>query len=325
MADILSQDEVDLLLSAVSEGDVDAAPEGQKEVQQKASVYDFRRPNRVSKEQYRGLQGLFEAYAREVGIALPGYLRTATRVDLTAIDQLTYDEFMLSVSRPTSLTVISMEPFNGTLVMELSPSLVFPIVDRLLGGPGALLEELRNLTEIEQRIVQKIVYLALNCWERSWSHVTELKFKIVAQESDPLLCQIVPGSEMVILVAFEIHLGEVAGTMNMCIPLVNFGPLLEKLSAQLSYSTRLSREAAAINRALIERVLMRTTLPVTAYLGGSKLSVRDLLSLRKGDILQLDNLVSGYAAVNAGDKKKFYAKPGRVGDKSAVQIVSCIE
>ena len=325
MADILSQDEVDLLLNAVSEGEVSAVPEGQKEVQQKASAYDFRRPNRVSKEQYRGLQGLFEAFARELGIAFPGYLRTVTRVDLTAIDQLTYDEFMLSVSRPTSLTVVSMEPFSGTLVIELSPSLVFPIVDRLLGGPGSILEEPRNLTEIEQRIVQKIIYLSLGCWERSWTHVAELKLKIVAQESDPLLCQIVPGSEMVILVAFEIHLGEVTGTMNLCIPLVNFGSLLDKLSAQLSYSTRLSKADAARTRTLIERVLMRTPLLVTAYLGGSKLSVRELLSLQEGDILQLDNLVSGYASVNAGNRKKFYAKPGRVGDKSAVQIVSCIE
>jgi flagellar motor switch protein FliM len=116
VADILSQDEVDLLLSAVSEGDV-GAPVGEKEVQRKTSVYDFRRPNRVSKEQYRGLQGLFEAFGREFSITLPGYLRTVTRVDLTAIDQITYDEFMLSVSRPTSLTVISIEPFGGSAVV----------------------------------------------------------------------------------------------------------------------------------------------------------------------------------------------------------------
>ncbi len=325
MADILSQDEVDLLLSAVSEGDIGTAAIGQKEVKHKTSVYDFRRPNRVSKEQYRGLQGLFEAFGREFGIALPGYLRTVTRVDLTAIDQLTYDEFMLSISRPTSLTVVSMEPFDGTAVIELSPSLVFPIVDRLLGGPGAVLDEPRNLTEIEQRIVQKVIYLALGCWERSWSHVVQLKSKIVAQESDPLLCQIVPGSEMVILVAFEVHLGEIAGTMNICIPLVNIGPLLEKLSAQLSYSSRLSKDAAVRTRALVEQVLRPATLPVTAYLGGSRLSVRELLSLQKGDILQLDNLVSSYATVNVGNRKKFYAKPGRVGDKSAVQIMSCIQ
>jgi len=325
VADILTQDEVDLLLSAVSEGEVGVAPVGRKEVERKTSAYDFRRPNRISKEQYRGLQGLFEAFGREFGITLPGYLRTVTRVDLTAIDQITYDEFMLSVSRPTCLTVISMEPFSGSAIIELSPSLVFPIVDRLLGGPGAILEEARDLTEIEQRLIQKIIYMALGCWQRSWSHVAELKFKIVAQENDPLIVQIVPGSEMVILVGFEVHLGEVAGTMNVCIPLINIGPLLEKLSAQLSYSSRLPREVAAKTRTQVKRRLARARVAVTAYLGGSRLSVRELLSLREGDILQLDNPVSGYVAVRVGDRHKFYAKPGRVGDKSAVQIVSYVE
>ena len=325
MADILTQDEVDLLLSAVSEGDVGARPVGEKEAQRKTSVYDFRRPNRVSKEQYRGLQGLFEAFGREFSITLPGYLRTVTRVDLTAIDQITYDEFMLSVSRPTSLTIVSMEPFSGSGIIELSPSLVFPVLDRLLGGPGAVLEKPRNLTEIEQRIIQKVIYMALSCWERSWAHVAELKFKILAQESDPLIVQIVPGSEMVILVGFELHIGEVAGTMNVCIPLMNIGPLLEKLSAQLSYSSKLPRDVAAKTRAQVQDVLTRVTVPVTADLGASRLFVRELLSLQEGDILQLDNPVSGYASVRVGDKQKFYAKPGRVGDESAVQIVSSTE
>jgi len=325
VADILTQDEVDLLLSAVSEGEVEAASVGEKEVHRKTSVYDFRRPNRVSKEQYRGLQGLFEAFGREFGITLPGYLRTVTRIDLTAIDQITYDEFMLSVSRPTSLTVVSIEPFGGSAVIELSPSLVFPIVDRLLGGPGAVLEKPRNLTEIEQRIVQRVIYMALACWERSWAHVAELKLNIIAQESEPLLVQIVPGSEMVILVGFEVHIGEVAGTMNVCIPLMNIGTLLEKLSAQLSYSSKLPRDVAIKTRAQVRDILARVTVPVTAHLGTARLHVRELLSLREGDILQLDNLVSGYAGVKVGNRQKFYAKPGRVGDESAVQIVSCIE
>ena len=325
MADILTQEEVDLLLSAVSEGEIGVASAAQREVQRKTAVYDFRRPNRVSKEQYRGLQGLFEAFGREFGMTLPGYLRTVTRVELAAIDQITYDEFMLSVSRPTSLSVVSMEPFNGNAIIELSPSLVFPIVDRLLGGPGTVLEQPRDLTEIEQRIVQKVVYMALNCWERSWSHVVELKFKIVAQESDPLIVQIVPGSEMVILVAFEVHLSDVVGRMTVCIPLVNIGPLLEKLGAQRSYASRLPRELAAKTRTQVERVVIHAPVSVTACLGGSKLSIRELLTLRQGDVLQLENPVSGYVIVNVANRKKFYAKPGRVGDKSAVQIVSNID
>ena len=168
MADILSQDEVDLLLNAVSKGEVEApAPEPRGFAdRQDIMHYDFRRPERVSKEQLKGLQSLFEAFARELSIMLPPFLRQIVRADLVSIDQLTYDEFILSVARPTALSIINMAPLEGNAVIELSPSIVFPIVDRILGGKGVALPKPRELTEIENRIIHRVMLMILDSLRR---------------------------------------------------------------------------------------------------------------------------------------------------------------
>lgn len=169
MADILSQEEVNLLLNAVSDGEIaDAPKEERPQAQLHLTAYDFRRPERVSKEQLKGLQSLFEAFAREASIIFPSFLRTVVRIDLTSMDQLTYDEFILSVSRPTALSVVNMSPLEGNAVVEMSPSMVFPIIDRVLGGKGMTLPEARELTEIENRIMQRITMMMLDSLSRAW-------------------------------------------------------------------------------------------------------------------------------------------------------------
>ncbi len=325
MADILSQDEVDMLLSAVSEGEIDAAAGAEADAEAVpspvAATYDFRRPERVSKEQLRGLQGLFEAFARELSVALPGYLRTSTRVELVCIDQLTYDEFVLSVSRPTSLNIVDMNPLPGNSIVEVSLALAFPVIDRLLGGKGAAVEEMRPLTEIEQKILGRLLKLILDSMSRAWSNIVKFNMKAIAHESDPLIVQIVTGSEMVILVAFEAQVGDTTGTINFCIPLIVLNPLLEKISAQSKYTV-----AAPVKRVssdTVERihsVVGKAVVPVAIDLGGATLPVRELVNLQVGDIIELDTPVNGMVNVLVGGKPKFLANPGKVGERTAVQV-----
>lgn len=324
MADILSQDEVDLLLSAVAEGEVEAAPAAAVPAEMQLTAYDFRRPERVSKEQLKGLQSLFDAFAREVSILFPPFLRTVVRLDLTSLDQLTYDEFILSVSRPTSLTIISMAPLEGTAVIEMSPSMVFPIVDRVLGGKGATLPEPRELTEIEDRIVQRIIMMMLDCLKRSWEQLIEFDLSIVQTESDPLIVQIVAGSEMVILVGYEMHVGEAVGTMNMCIPLMAINPILDQISQQAHFTRRLSPELSSITRGVIEQILNRAVVPVDAVLGQVRLKLSDIARLQVGDVVQLQTSPKEPILVQAGGCTVFRARPGRRGEQSAVQIVSLV-
>lgn len=326
MADILSQDEVDLLLDAVSKGDVEVEEKPyERGVEARDMMhYDFRRPERVSKEQLKGLQSLFEMFARELSIALPPFLRTVIRVDLVSIDQLTYDEFILSISRPTSMSIINMSPLDGNAVIELNPAVTFPIVDRILGGTGAGLNTPRELTEIENRIVNRIVLMILDSLRRSWDQLVEFRLSVVAQESDPLIVQIVAGSEMVILVAYEIHIGGTVGSMNMCIPLVVLTPVLDQISQQTRFTRRMSPALAEMTRSLITQTLMRSAVDVDAILGRTHLPLDDIAKLQVGDVVPLGTAVDDPVLLEVGGLARYKARPGRRGEHSAVQITDFV-
>ncbi len=323
MADILSQEEVDLLLSAVSEGDIGETEEKPETAEELHLVaYDFRRPERVSKEQLKGLQSLFEAFSREVSILLPPFLRTVVRVDLTSIDQLTYDEFILSVARPTSLAIINMTPLEGNAILELSPSMVFPIVDRVLGGKGSTLPEPRELTEIEDRIIQRIVIMMLDCLKRSWEQLIEFDMSVVQQENDPLIVQIVAGSEMVILVGYEVHIGESVGTMDFCIPLMVLNPILDQISQQAHFSRRMNPEIAKATRQAISRMMLKAEVPLDAVLGHAQLTLQQVARLQAGDIVQLDSSPFEPIDVEIGGVRRYQAIRGRRGEQSAIQLAA---
>ena len=327
MADILSQDEVDLLLSAVTDGEVhidEEADRGSAEDEPNMVTYDFRRPERVSKEQLKGLQSLFEAFSREVSIVFPPFLRTVVRVDLTSIDQLTYDEFILSVARPTALSIINMAPLEGNAVLELSPTMVFPILDRVLGGKGVSLSEPRELTEIESRIIQRIAMMILDSLKRSWEQLIQFRLSIVTQESDPLIVQIVAGSEMVILVGYEVHIGDNVGTMNMCIPLLVLNPVLDQISRQTHFMRRMSPELAAKARKVINGIVSQTLVEVDSILGHTPLRLDQVTRLQVGDVIQLNSSPQEPITITVGELPFFHAQPGRKGEQSAVQITDLI-
>ncbi len=324
MADILSQDEIDLLLGSVTTGTVDTLQKEEKESEQKVSVYDFRRPERVSKEQLKGLQSIFESFARELTIVLPPYFRTIVRVDLVSIDQLTYDEFILAVSRPTCLVVINMSPLDGAGIMELSPTAVFPIIDRVLGGKGKIIPELRELTEIEERIIGKIVEMMLGCLKRAWEQVIELNTRIESIESDPLIVQIVAGSEMTILVSYEIHVGENTGTINFCIPLMVLHPLLEQISKMAHYAHRVSPEEAEMTRIILLKHLLNAPIQLDTILGRTVVEMDDLLNLKEGDVLILNRTVEEPVVVEIEGLPKLKGTIGRRGEELALRICSII-
>ncbi len=324
MADLLSQEEVDLLLSAVSEGGGDQPAAPARSDQPVLSTYDFRRPERVSKDQLKGLQSLFEAFARELGILLPPFLRTVVRVDLVSIDQLTYDEFILSVARPTSMSIIDVSPLEGRAVIEMSPTMVFPIVDRVLGGKGAALAMARELTEIEDRIVYRIVLMILDTWKRAWEHMIEFKMSVVSQESDPLIVQIVAGSEMIVLVGYEVYIGESVGSMNMCIPLVGLNPILEQLSSRAHFKRQLAPDVLERNHRHIESVVRRSKVDIEPILGQARIMLSDLARLQPGDVIPLDTASAEPIPVRVGGVTRFLAKPGRRGEQSSVQLTSVV-
>jgi flagellar motor switch protein FliM len=324
MPDILSQEEVDLLLNVFGSGETEAETPAAAPSELRLIGYDFRRPERVSKEQIKGLQSLFEAFAREINLFFPPYFRTVVRVELTSIDQLTYDEFILSVARPTALSVINLSPLDGSGVLELSPSIVFPIVDRVLGGKGLSLPEPRELTEIEARVIQRIVGMMLDCLKRAWSQIIEFKLSVEHQESDPLIVQVVAGSEMVILTGYEMHIGEAVGSMNFCIPLLSLGPILEQISQQAHYVRKLSPEVAQQTRQALMNTLRHALVPVDVILGSVPLHLVDIAHLQEGDVVMLNTSPGDPVEVRVNGVPRFTATPGRKREERAVQILSIL-
>src|SRR5215467_8235219 len=222
MSDLLSQAEVESLLSAMDRGPAVKTGGGQPapaKMREKVTPYDFKRPERVGKEQMRALQTMHEGFGRNFGAALSALLRTIVEVKLTSVDQLTYSEFVFSLENPTCFNLINAPPLEGQLILDINLSLLFPIIDRLLGGgsdPGTVVR--RPLTEIEMRLVSRITDLFCAEMKHAWENVLDLNLSIDRVESNPQLVQIVPPNEVVVLISFELTLGDARGMMNFCIP-----------------------------------------------------------------------------------------------------------
>lgn len=324
MADILDQSEVDALLNAVSAGEVDAtsglAVGGDGRIQKDVSVYDFKRPERVSKDQMRALQTIHEAFARNFGASLSAFLRTIVDIRVATTEQLTYSEFVHSLPSPTCFNLLAAPPLNGQMCLELSPLIVYPIVDRLLGGTNTeIFIPQRPLTTIEMRLVDRIIDRALTNLSEAWSDAVDVKFEVVGTESNPHLVQIVAPNEVVVVISFEIKIGARAGTMSICIPFNVIEPVIGKLATQswLAYS----RGASTTDQ--VRRVthnLRHANVELRAYLGQTTIRLGDLLTLAPGDILKLDKLVNRDFVMQVRGQNKFAGRIGQMRTYRAVQI-----
>lgn len=325
MGDVLSKEEIEMLLSAVSQGKV---PQGKKkgEIPYKkiAISYNFRRPALVLKEQTKVLEFLHEDFTRSCGVKLSGYLRTTVELEIIATEQLTYTEFIASLSEPTYIVVIDASPLSGQIILEINPSLVFSIVDRLLGGSGESLQEFRELTSIEHTIMDKVVSLVLNALKEAYEHIVSLKLEVKTKESNPQFVQIVPGGELVIVVILKVNMGENSGIMNICYPVSTVKPILPRLNPQ-QWAYARENKAGEGNLEVLQKKLSDTKVEVTVELGRAEVSILDFLRLVPGDVIRLDQPVEKALVVRVQGFPKFYASPGRMGRRRAVQIVSFIK
>jgi flagellar motor switch protein FliM len=325
VADVLDQAEIDALLAAVDAGVVEAEPEppaaqpthAQKEV----STYDFKRPERVSKEQMRALQGIHEAFARNLGASLSGFLRTIVEVHIATTEQLTYSEFIHSLPNPTNFNLLTIEPLEGKVCLEISPLIIYPIIDRLLGGTNSeLFIPQRPLTLIEQRLIGRITDRALTSLTEAWSSLVEVEFMIAEVESNPHLVQIIAPNEVAVVIGFEIKVGGRAGTMSLCIPFNVIEPVMSKLLSQ-SWLAYQRRSAVEDKTEAIAMGLAATEVDLVAYLAETTISVRELLTLQPGDIIQSGKPVHSDIVLQVQNKNKFAGRIGRHKDHFAIKIV----
>ncbi len=322
MAEILSQEEIDALLSAVSYGEeveVEAEP---TKVDHLINTYDFRHPARVSKDQLRTLQNLHDNFARLLSATFSTLQRAIIEINLVSVDQITYSEFIMSLSSPSCTYTFRMEPLDGVAIIDFSQSVVFSFVDRLFGGRGTSIVTEREITWIEKSVMNNIINRSLRDLERTWERIIPLECNVEMLETNPEFVQVVPSSETVVLISFELKSENVSGLINLCYPYITIEPIALRLGGQnlVSSAKEVPREELMKNRKRMELFYSH----MTAILGQTNLKVEDLLNLKLGDILTLDTKANEDVAIYVEDQLKFYGRPGITGKNRGIQVTANI-
>ena len=323
LEDILSQDEIDSLLSELASGEVTADELLEEEQTKKTRVYDFRRPNKFSKEQVNTLEIIYDNYARTLSTFLSGLLRITVQTVLLSVEQLTYEEFIRSIPDPSVMLVFNMDPLEGNGILEIKIPLALGLIDMLMGGRGELNVQSRALTEIERTIMWRVGQKMLDISRETWANILDFHPRLKVIESNPQLAQIVSPTEMVILISLETRIGKNDGIINYCFPYLALEPVLDKLSAHYWFTQDIG-EVDHEQRHFLQEQLLSAKIPLKAVLGSSYITVRDLLGIQVGDVVPVNRRVDEDLGVYIGKYPKFTAKPGVSHNKIAVQITDLL-
>lgn len=322
MGEVLSQNEIDNLLKALSTGELDV-DEAKKKDEKQIKNYDFARPAKFSKEHLRTLEIIFEHFSRLLATNLPAYLRKSVSVDVVNSEVVIYSEFSNALSNPVLLGVLNMSPLSGNVIMEMASNLGFAIVDRLLGGTGTSLEREREFSEIELSILERIFSICVNLLQDPWKQVVKISPLLERIETNSQFAQIISPSETIAIITIEIKIGEVEGLMNICLPFDTLEPVVDKLNTKYWFSTMKEKDNNSYE-AVIESTINRARVPMRALLGRSKISVGDFTGLQVGDVIRLNRHVDEELEIYVGNIRKFMALPGYSDNKYAVRVTEII-
>ena len=322
--DVLSQSEIDKLLSALSDGSMSAEEAKAEETQKKVKTYDFKRPDKFSKDQIRTLYMLHESFARLLNTYLSTHLRTVVSVEVASVEQLTYQEFVQSMANPSVISILAVPPLKGNIIMEINTEIAFAFIDRVFGGEGKSGLRPRVLTEIEEAVMKRFMDTAMTNFKDAWSNVTEFYPSLEATESNPQFTQIVPPSDMVVIVTIQMKVGDVEGMMNICIPYLVLEPIMPKLTTTFWVAANAAKDEDSMHADILRKKLDRTQLAFVVEMGSINITIREFMTLGFGDVLQLDTKVKDDLPCIVGNRPKFYCRPGTSGKKMAVQITRVV-
>lgn len=323
MVDVLSQNEIDALLAALSSGEMDADELKKEETQKKVRAYDFKRAVRFSKDHIRSLTRIHENFARFLTTYFSAQLRTFVQISVVQVEQLPYDEFIRSIPKMTILNIFEAEPLEGRMVLEVHPNVAFAMLDRLLGGAGTTPTKINALTEIETIVMERIFSRAFDSLQEAWKTVIDIQPRLEALETNPQFMQIVSPNETIALISLSTKIGDTTGMINLCIPHVVIEPIMPRLSVHHWFVSQKKTRAPEEVEALQSR-LEKTKLPLIAELGSSEISIRDFLGLTVGDVIPLQKSVEDSLQVKVGEKLKYLGSPGTLKGKMAVQITDIV-
>jgi flagellar motor switch protein FliM len=323
MGDVLSQNEIDSLLAALSAGELDVEEIKDTADEKAVKEYDFARPSKFSKEHLRTLEIIFEHYGRLLSTNLPAYLRKNVQVEVMNAEAVTYSEFSNALSNPVLLGIVNFAPLQGNIIIEMATNLGYAFVDRMLGGRGEPLDKMRDFSEIELLIIERILVVCVNLLEEPWQNVLEIHPRLDRIETNSQYAQIISPSEMIALVTINIKVGDVEGLMNVCLPYLTLEDVIDKLNTKYWYANMQAQDQTDYTDT-IEGLIKRAPIPVKAVLGNSAISVNDFAMLQPGDIIRLDRKVEDELDIYVGNIRKFTALPGSSGDRYAVRVTSVL-
>ncbi len=327
MAKILSQDEIDALLSTVSSSDdvgVASSEVADEDKLRSIVVYDFKHPNRVSKDQLRTLENMHDNFAGHIGSVLSNMQRAMLDVDLVSVDQITYSEFIMSLVSPSCTFTYTADPLEGACIVDFNPTLTYAFVERMFGGSGKVLDTGREMTGIEKSLMNRIVSVVYKELAAAWAHICPINIEQASLETNPQFVQIVPPGETVIVISFQLKLFQTTGLMTLCYPYMALESIIGKLSAQ-NWIDATKRKSAEKDTEINLGNLQDLNLPVSAVLAETKISIRDYMHLEIGDVLTTESKINEEMVINLAGRHKYSARPGLVGRKRGLMITNHVE
>ncbi|MDD3367747.1 MAG: flagellar motor switch protein FliM [Lachnospiraceae bacterium] len=322
MGEVLSQNEIDNLLAALSTGELDV-DQMQDSKEKQVKNYDFKRPAKFSKEHLRTLEIIFEHYGRLLSTNLPLYLRKTVSVTVASSETVTFSEFTNALANPVILGIINFLPLSGTVIIELATNLGFAMIDRMLGGQGNPLDRNRDFSEIEMTIIQKMMVICMQLLREPWRTVIDLSPMMERIETNPQFAQVISPSDMIAIVTLNMKIGDTEGFMNICLPYFTLESVMDKLNTKYWFSTMQDTNDENYQN-YIEALIKRVDVPVKAILGKTTVSVDDFSNLQIGDIIRLNSKVDDELNIFVGNIKKFTAVPGASKDQYAVRVTNVI-
>ena len=318
--DILSQSEIDALLSAISTGEMSADEMKKDDEVKRVKNYDFKRALRFSKDQIRSLTRVHENFARLLTTFFSAQLRTYVQITVASVDQIPFEEFVRSIPNMTLINVFEVPPLDGNILMEINPNIAYSMLDRLMGGVGTSHSNVDNLTEIETKIMTNLFERSFDNLREAWENIAEIDPMLVELEVNPQFLQMISPNETVVVISLNTIIGETSGMINICVPHVVLEPIVPNLSVRYWMQTN-TKAISPEQSKMIENRIKQAELPVIAELGTANLTIDDFLQMNVGDVIQIDQKINDPLILKIGSLPKFTVQPGKLNKKMAVQII----
>lgn len=322
--EILSQNEIDALLSAISTGEMDADDLKKEEVEKRVKVYDFKRALRFSKDQIRSLTRIHENFARLLTSYFSAQLRTYVQISVASADQIPYEEFIRSIPKMTIMNVFEVPPLDGRIILEVNPNIAYSMMDRVLGGRGISVNKVDSLTEIETKIMSNLFEKAFGNLQEAWGTIVEIEPVMTEFEVNPQFLQLVSPNDTVVVISLNTQIGETSGMINVCIPHVVLEPIIPKLSAHY-WMENSQKEKIPEEIMILEKRIRNADLPIISELGSTDITIEDFLLLDVGDVIDLNKAIDEPLTITIGGIPKYSGQPGKVGKKHAIQILDILK